>query len=69
MENLTSVHFKQKTADGVLSQVGDGYVDFEAIGRRLVAGDYKGDLLLENTPTDRPLEDAILSREYLSSLL
>jgi len=31
MENLTSVHFKQKTADGVLSQVGDGFVDF--VGR------------------------------------
>lgn len=69
MENLTSVHFKQKTADGVLSQVSDGYVDFAAIGKRLVAGGYTGDLLLENTPTDQPLEDAIASREYLSSLL
>ena len=69
MEDLTSVHFKQKTADGVLSQVGDGYVDFAAIGRHLVAGDYRGDLLLENTPTDQPLEDAIASRAYLSSLL
>ena len=69
MEDLTSVHFKQKTADGVLTQVGDGYVDFAAIGKRLEAGDYKGDLLLENTPTDQPLEDAISSRVYLSSLL
>ncbi len=69
MENLTSVHFKQKTADGVLSQVKDGYVDFAAIGNRLVAGDYKGDLLLENSPTDQPLEDAISSRAYLSNLL
>ena len=69
MEDLTSVHFKQKTADGVLTQVGDGYVDFAAIGKRLEAGDYKGDLLLENTPTDQPLEDAVSSRVYLSSLL
>ncbi len=69
MENLTSVHFKQKTANGVLSQVGDGYVDFAAIGKRLAAEDYRGDLLLENTPTDQPLEDAIASREYLSKLL
>ena len=69
MEDLTSVHFKQKTADGVLPQVGDGYVDFAAIGKRLVTGGYKGDLLLENTPTDQPLEDAISSRAYLSSLL
>ena len=69
MEDLTSVHFKQKTADGVLAQVSDGYVDFAAIGKRLEAGDYKGDLLLENTPTDQPLEDAVSSRVYLSSLL
>ena len=69
MEDLTSVHFKQKTADGVLTQVSDGYVDFAAIGKRLVAGGYKGDLLLENTPTDQPLEDAVSSRVYLSSLL
>ncbi len=69
LEDLTSVHFKQKTADGVLTQVSEGYVDFAAIGRHLATGNYKGDLLLENTPTDQPLEDAILSREYLSGLL
>jgi sugar phosphate isomerase/epimerase len=69
MENLTSVHFKQKTAAGVLSQVGDGFVDFAAMARRLAAGSYKGDLLLENTPTAHPLEDAIRSRDYLSRLL
>ena len=69
MADLTSVHFKQKTAEGVLSQVSAGYVDFAAIGKRLVEGGYKGDLLLENTPTDQPLEDAISSRKYLSSLL
>ena len=69
MEDLTSVHFKQKTGDGVLSQVGDGFVDFAAIGHRLATGNYKGDLLLENTPTDQPLEDAIRSRAYLSGLL
>jgi sugar phosphate isomerase/epimerase len=63
--NLTSVHIKQKTADGVLSQVGDGFVDFSAIARRLKANHYKGDLLLENAPTDQPLEDAIKSRGYL----
>ena len=28
MSNLTSVHFKQKTEAGVLSEVGDGFVDF-----------------------------------------
>jgi len=65
MENLTSVHFKQKTTEGVSSQVGDGFVDFSAIFRRLNERGYMGDLLLENTPTDQPLEDAIQSREYL----
>ncbi len=69
MEDLTSVHFKQRTAAGVLSQVDDGFVDFAAMGRRLVAGDYRGDLLLENAPTDQPLEDAVSSRAYLLSLL
>ena len=69
MEGLTSVHFKQKTADGVLSQVGDGFVDFAAIIHRLEAKGYQGDLLLENIPTDEPLEDAIRSREYLLNLL
>ena len=33
MSDLTSVHFKQKTEAGVLSEVGDGFVDFQAIAR------------------------------------
>lgn len=65
MENLTSVHFKQKTAEGVLSEVGDGYVDFRAIAQRLRTQNYTGDLLLENTPTAHSLQDALQSREYL----
>ena len=65
MQNLTSVHFKQKTAQGVLSQVGDGFIDFTAIAHRLKEGGYTGEMLLENTPTDQPLVDAIRSREYL----
>ena len=65
LENITTVHFKQRTADGVLSQVADGFVDFGAIAGRLKAGGYKGDLLLENIATDQPLADAIKSREYL----
>ena len=68
IENLTSVHFKQKTAVGVLSQVDDGFVDFAAIAHRLKGRGYRGDLLLENTATDQPLEDAIKSREYLLRL-
>ncbi len=65
MTDLTSVHFKQKTEEGVLSEVGDGFVDFRAIAERLKTQDYTGDLLLENTPTAHSLQDALRSREYL----
>ena len=65
MTDLTSVHFKQKTEDGVLSEVGDGYVDFRAIADHLKTRHYTGDLLLENTPTGHSLRDALRSREYL----
>ena len=66
--DLTSVHFKQKTEDGVLSEVCDGFVDFRAIAERLKTRHYTGDLLLENTPTAHSLQDALRSREYLLSL-
>ena len=68
MEDLTSVHFKQKAEDGVLSEVGNGFVDFSAIGEHLKTRHYTGDLLLENTPTAHSLQDALRSREYLLSL-
>ena len=65
MTDLTSVHFKQKNGDGVLSEVGDGYVDFCAIAGHLKTQSYTGDLLLENRPTQHSLQDAIQSRAYL----
>ena len=68
MTDLTSVHFKQKTAAGVLSEVGDGFVDFRAIAEHLKTRHYTGDLLLENTPTAQSLKDAVRSREYLNQL-
>ncbi len=67
MSDLTSVHFKQKTEAGVLSEVGDGFVDFQAIAEHLKTRQYTGDLLLENTPTAHSLQDAVRSREYLLS--
>ena len=67
MEDLTSVHFKQKTEDGVLSEVGEGFVNFRAIAEHLKTRHYTGDLLLENTPTVHSLQDALRSREYLLS--
>ena len=68
MTDLTSVHFKQRTEDGVLSEVMDGFVNFRAIAERLKTQDYSGDFLLENTPTAHSLQDALRSREYLLSL-
>ena len=68
MTDLTSVHFKQKTGDGVLSEVGDGYVDFRAIATHLKTRHYTGDLLLENRPTSHSLRDALQSREYLCAV-
>ena len=65
MTDLTSVHFKQKTEAGVLSEVGDGFVNFRAIAEHLKTHHYTGDLLLENTPTAHSLRDALRSREYL----
>jgi len=65
MQDLTSVHFKQKTADGVLTELKDGWVDFKTILRHLKRGNYQGDLLLENMPSGDPLTDAINSRRYL----
>ncbi len=65
MDDLTSVHFKQKTEAGVLSVVGDGFVDFKVIAQHLQSRDYIGDLLLENAPTIHSLADALKSREHL----
>ena len=69
MADLTSVHFKQKTEEGVLSEVGDGYVDFRAIATHLKTQHYTGDLLLENTPTQYSLQDALRSRAYLRAVI
>jgi len=64
-EDLASVHIKQRTTDGFSTQIAAGFVDFKSISKHLMRLGYKGDLLIENTATDRPLEDALVSREYL----
>ena len=68
MADLTSVHFKQKTADGVLPRVADGFVDFAPMVRRLQTQEFSGDLLFENAPSATPLENALQSRVYLRKL-
>ena len=67
-EDLISVHLKQKTADGVLSIVGDGYVDFQTLFNHTRNMDYDGDWLFENIPSAQPLEDTIKSRSYIDGL-
>ncbi len=64
-ENLASIHIKQRRAEGISTQIGNGYVDFKAVFNHLTRLRYKGDLMLENSPTSQPLEDALESREYL----
>ena len=64
-EDLASVHIKQRTADGFSTRIAEGFVDFKSILKHLTRLGYKGDLLIENTATDQPLEDALASREYL----
>ena len=65
IEDLASVHIKQRTAEGFATQIANGFVDFQSISKHLTRLGYKGDLLIENTATDQPLEDALVSREYL----
>ena len=65
LDELASVHIKQRTSDGFSTQITDGFVDFRSILNHLTRLGYKGDLLIENTATDQPLEDALVSREYL----
>ena len=69
MRELTSVHFKQKAPAGVLPCLAEGFVDFAAILRRLRKKGFTGDLLLENAPSESPLEDALQSRAYLRTRL
>ncbi len=65
IDDLASVHLKQKTGQGVSTRLEDGFVDLHAIIDRLRAAGYRGDLLLENAPSEDPLGDATHSRDYL----
>jgi len=65
LENLASIHLKQKAPQGVLARLGDGFVDIAALIDRLRNCGYSGDLLLEYLPTADPLADAIQSRTFL----
>ena len=67
-EDLISVHLKQKTGDGVLSIMGDGFVDFRSMFKHLRHIGYDGDWLFENMPSAQPLEDTIQSRTYIQEL-
>lgn len=66
VEDLASVHLKQKNEQGALGRLGDGFVDLHGVMKRLKSLGYTGDLLFENAPTEDPLADAIASRDFLS---
>ena len=68
IEELASVHLKQKSVLGVLPRLEDGYVDLRGMLEWLRDGGYDGDLLLEGKPTEQPLSDAVDSRNYLCRL-
>ena len=62
---IISVHLKQKNHAGVCAHLKEGFVDLPALFKRLHDSSYNGDWLLEYRATDRPIEDADQSREYL----
>ena len=66
--DLISVHLKQKTTVGVLSTVGDGFVDFRSLFNYLREIKYDGDCLFENVSSEQPLMDAIQSRGFINDL-
>jgi len=66
VEDLASIHLKQKNEHGLLGSVGDGFVDLHAVVDRLRDMGYTGDLLFENAATADPLADAIASRAYIT---
>ncbi len=69
LEDLTSIHLKQRNAEGFTSSIADeGLVDFSVLVERLKAIGYEGEFLLENVPTDQPLEDALESRAFMLAL-
>ncbi|MBW2206500.1 MAG: hypothetical protein JRG79_06275 [Deltaproteobacteria bacterium] len=69
LSHLTSIHLKQIDAQGFSSSLaGEGFVDFSALMDRLEAIGYAGEFLLENVPTDQPLEDARESRAFIHAL-
>jgi hypothetical protein len=69
LADLTSIHLKQRDAEGFTSSIAaEGLVDFSALVGRLRAIGYEGEFLLENVPTDQPMEDALESRAFILAL-
>lgn len=69
LKHLTSIHLKQIDAQGFSSNLArEGFVDFALLLNRLVARGYEGEFLLENAPSNQPLEDAIESRDFILAL-
>lgn len=68
-EDLTSIHLKQRNAEGFTSSIAtEGFVDFNVLIERLGAIGYEGEFLLENVPTEQPMENALESRDFIFAL-
>jgi len=69
LSDLTSVHLKQIGDQGFSSSLTrEGFVDISVLLERLEGMGYEGEFLLENVPTDQPMEDALESRAFILAL-
>ena len=69
LNDLTSIHLKQRVEQGFSNSLAtEGLVDFSVLLERLQAIGFEGEFLLENVPTDQPMEDALESRAFIFAL-
>jgi sugar phosphate isomerase/epimerase len=75
-ENIVFLHIRDQNADGTWSEaVGEGDMDYLAIGRALIAISFTGDAVIElahegNFKPTRPLRDTLrMSRAYVRKTL
>ena len=75
-ENIVFLHIRDQNADGTWSEaVGEGDMDYVAIGRALIAISFTGDAVIElahegNFKPTRPLRDSLrMSRAYIRKTL
>jgi len=75
-ENIVFLHIRDQNADGTWSEaVGEGNMDYIAIGKALRAADFSGDAVIElahegNFKPTRPLRDSLkMSRAHVKKTM